>query len=137
MDSQGKNPGQMGASAACVLQPVAGHPSGAGAAVPKMALTSDQFCDTHNRKLIYNSDLSPGPCKALRYRIRLNYRGSGQTRYGGRWRPAFGLVSLPEAEGKAVAAPTGYSSSTKSPPQAPREVVVLFVHHEVHTARQT
>ena len=72
---------------------------------------------------------------ARRYRIRLNYRGSGQTRYGGRWRPAFGLVSLPEAEGKAVAAPTGYSSSTKSPPQ---EVVVLFVHHQVHgTARQT
>ena len=35
----------------------------------------------------------------------------------GRWRPEFGLVSLPEAEGKAVAAPsTGYSSSTQPIP---------------------
>ena len=38
----------------------------------------------------------------------------------GRWRPEFGLVSLPEAEGKAVAAPAPDIPVRPSPFRAPR-----------------
>ena len=38
----------------------------------------------------------------------------------GRWRPEFGVVSLPEAEGKAVAAPAPDIPVRPSPFRAPR-----------------
>ena len=116
MDSQGKNPGQMGSqrgsdrpesssSRSQDIRLVQGAPPSA-AAVPKMACDRLFSPDPTNLKPISNSNLSPpflfGPEVEG---IRLNYWGAGRQSMKGRWRPGFGVVSLPEAEGKAVAAP--------------------------------
>ena len=119
MDSQGKNPGQMGASAAQI-----GLSSSRSQDIRLVQELQSPTCLVIagcrflrcNRKPISNSNLSPLSCLACRWvGDTSQLSGGGQTKYEGALEAR--IVSLPEAQGKAVAAPsTGYSSSTQPTP---------------------